>query len=78
MLPCALYVALIRNPIYSLGIYEASVIFIALFMRLLGRYSWGKAVGVGVGVMVVFFLMFEVWFQVPLPKGPVEALIGFE
>jgi putative tricarboxylic transport membrane protein len=75
--PSVLYVALIENPIYSLGIYEASVVFIAFFMRYLGKYSWPKIAGVSIGVMVVFFLMFEVWFKVPLPKGPIEALIGF-
>ena len=77
MVPSVVYVALIANPLYSLGIYEASVIFIGFFMRYLGKYSWPKIAGVSVGVMVVFFLMFEVWFKVPLPKGPIEALIGF-
>ena len=77
MVPSVVYVALIANPLYSLGIYEASVIFIAFFMRLLGKYSWPKIAAVSIGVMVVFFLMFEVWFKVPLPKGPIEALIGF-
>jgi hypothetical protein len=32
---------------------------------------------VSIGVMVAFFLMFEIWFQVPLPKGPLEAAFGF-
>ena len=77
MVPCTIYVALIANPLYSLGIYEASVIFIALFMRLLGKYSWPKVAVVSIGVMIAFFLMFEVWFKVPLPKGPIEALLGF-
>ncbi|HUP30151.1 MAG TPA: tripartite tricarboxylate transporter TctB family protein [Usitatibacter sp.] len=77
MLPCLVYVALISNPLYSLGIYEASALFIVLFMRLLGKYSWLKAAAVAIGVMFAFFLMFEVWFQVPLPKGPFEALFGF-
>ena len=77
MVPCLIYVALIANPVYSLGIYEASAIFIAFFMRMLGKYPWPKVAGVSLGVMVVFFIMFEVWFQVPLPKGPIEALIGF-
>jgi hypothetical protein len=77
MVPSAVYVALIDNPVYSLGIYEASVVFIAIFMRYLGKYSWPKIAGVSIGVMVAFFLMFEVWFKVPLPKGPIEALIGF-
>jgi hypothetical protein len=77
MVPCTIYVALIANPVYSLGIYEASAIFIAFFMRYLGKYSWPKIAAVSVGVMTVFFLMFEVWFKVPLPKGPIEHLLGF-
>jgi putative tricarboxylic transport membrane protein len=78
MIPYAVYVALISNPVYSLGIYEASIIFIAAFMRYLGKYSWPKIALVSIGTMVVFFLMFEVWFKVPLPKGPIEALLGFQ
>jgi len=77
MLPSIVYVALITNPVYSLGIYEASAVFIAYFMRYLGKYSWPKIAGVSVGVMTVFFLMFEVWFKVPLPKGPIENMLGF-
>jgi putative tricarboxylic transport membrane protein len=77
LIPSFVYVALIANPVYSLGIYEASAIFIAIFMRVLGKYSWPKIAAVSIGVMTAFFLMFEVWFLVPLPKGPLEALIGF-
>jgi hypothetical protein len=77
MVPSVVYVALIANPVYSLGIYEASALFIAFFMRYLGKYPWHKIAGVSISVMTVFFLMFEVWFKVPLPKGPIEALLGF-
>jgi putative tricarboxylic transport membrane protein len=78
MVPYTVYVALISNPVYSLGIYEASVVFIAAFMRYLGKYSWPKIAAVSIGTMTAFFLMFEVWFKVPLPKGPIEALLGFQ
>lgn len=78
VVPTIAYVALIDNPWYGLGIYEASVLFIAAFMRVLGKYSWTKVAMVSVGTMVVFFLMFEVWFKVPLPKGPLEAALGFQ
>ena len=77
MVPTVLYVVLIDNPVKGLGIYEASALFIAAFMRVLGKYSWTKVAAVSLGTVVVFFLMFEVWFQVPLPKGPLEALLGF-
>ena len=77
MVPSTVYVFLIANPWFALGIYVASAIFIAFFMRFLVRYSWPKIVAVSIGTMVVFFVMFEVWFKVPLPKGPLEAALGF-
>lgn len=70
--PTLFYVLLIQ----FLGIYVASTLFIACFMVWLGKYGWLKAALVGVGVSVVFFVMFEVWFLVQLPKGPLEAVLG--
>ena len=78
MLPSIVYVALIDNPWYSLGIYVPSALFIAMYMRILGKYNWLMIAAVAIGVMLAFFVSFEVWFKVPLPKGPVEALFGFE
>ena len=72
MVPTMVYVALI----HWLGIYVASTIYIALFMWWLGKYGWIKFVSVSVAVNVAFFLMFEIWFKVPLPKGPLEAALG--
>ncbi len=57
-----------------IGLYVASAIYIALFMIILGKYSRGKAVVLGVLVMAFFFMMFEVWFKVPLYKGTLEPL----
>ncbi|SRR5258708_4094417 len=72
MVPTVIYVALIE----WMGIYVASTIYIALFMWWLGKYSWVRFVPVSIGVNVAFFLMFEIWFKVPLPKGPLEAALG--
>lgn len=71
-LPTLLYVLLIQ----FLGIYTASTVFIAAFMMWLGKYGLLRSVLVGFGVSVAFFLMFEIWFHVPLPKGPIEAMLG--
>jgi hypothetical protein len=60
--------------IVFLGIYVASAIYIALFMVILGRYPPLKSILVGVLVNVAFFMMFEVWFKVPLFKGSLEPL----
>lgn len=71
-LPTLAYVGLIA----WLGIYVASTLFIAFFMRWLGRYDWPMLIAVSVGVSVVFFCVFELWFKVPLPKGPLELWLG--
>lgn len=76
-IPTIVYVFLIDNPWYGFGIYEPSVLFIAVFMRYLGKYRWHTIAAVSIGIMFLFFLMFEVWFQVPLPKGPLEAALGY-
>ena len=59
-----------------LGLYVSAVLYIALFMRWLGKYTWWKVAAVSLGTSIVFFLIFERWFLVPLPKGPVEAWLG--
>ena len=60
--------------IVFLGIYIASAIYIAAFMVVLGKYPIWKAVLIGVAVNAAFFLMFEVWFKVPLFKGTLHPL----
>ncbi len=62
LLPSVVYVALIDNPWFSLGIYLPSAIFIAVFMHYLGKYKWHTIAAVSVGVVVAFFVMFEIWF----------------
>lgn len=73
LVPAVAYVAFIDY----LGIYVMSAIYIALFMLYIGRYGISMSVAVGAGISVALFLMFEVWFLVPLPKGPLEELLGF-
>lgn len=74
LVPSAVFAGLVG----WLGIYLSGTLFIALFMRWLGRYSWWKVALVSIGFSVAFYLIFEVWFLVPLPKGPLEALLGLD
>ena len=46
-------------------------------MRWLGRYSWLVVLAVAIGMPIVTFVVFERWFLVPLPKGPIEEFLGF-
>jgi hypothetical protein len=62
--------------IVFLGIYVASLLLIAYFMFRHGKHAVPLTLGVAAGVPLAFFLVFERWFLVPLPKGPLEALFG--
>jgi len=73
LIPTTIYVGLI----FLLGIYLASAVFIAFFMWWLGKYSPAKIIPVAVGVPLALFVMFEIWFLVPLPKGPLETALGY-
>ena len=63
--------------IVYLGIYVASTIFIAAFMFFLGKFAWWKSALLSTGLMLAFFYIFEIQFKVPLPKGPLEAWLGY-
>lgn len=71
LVPLVVFVAAIAFA----GFYVSAAIFIALFMIYFGGYSF-RALPVGVGVAVALFFLFEKWFLVPLPKGPIEAWLG--
>jgi len=68
--PSVIYVGAIE----VVGVYVASAVFIAVFMMWLGKFSPVKSIIAALAVNVVFFLMFEVWFQVPLYKGILDPL----
>ena len=73
LLPTIAYVVVVG----LVGIYVASAIFIGAFMLWKGRYKLLATLSVALGVPVAMFLLFEIWFLVPLPKGPLERMLGY-
>lgn len=73
LLPSLAFVLLVG----VIGIYLAAMAFIAFFMHWAGKYPLKTILPVAVLVPMALFVMFELWFLVPLPKGPVEALLGY-
>jgi hypothetical protein len=59
-----------------LGMYVSSALLIAVFMKWIGRYSWSKVAAIAISVPILTFILFEFWFLVPLPKGPLEDWLG--
>ncbi len=73
LVPTVVYVALVPY----LGIYVSSALLIAFFMRWFGHYSWIVSAAIAIVVPILIFLMFELWFLVSLPKGPLETWLGY-
>ena len=59
------------------GLYVAAGLYLAVYMRWIGRYSWAVILALSVVFPVVTFFVFEKWFLVPMPKGPLEAWLGY-
>jgi hypothetical protein len=60
-----------------IGLYVASALYLGFYMRWVGRHSWLAVITLSIAVPVVTFLIFEIWFLVPMPKGPLEAWLGY-
>jgi hypothetical protein len=65
------------GPPDGLGLYVGAALYIATYMRWVGHHGWSAVAGVAIAVPVVAFVVFEQWFLVPMPKGPLEAWLGY-
>jgi len=72
-IPTAIYVAAIPFT----GIYVASAVLVAWFMVRLGSFPLLRAIPAGVATALITFVVFEIWFLVALPKGPLEEFLGY-
>jgi hypothetical protein len=60
-----------------LGMYVASFLLIAFFMRLVGKIAWWKSLLTAFLFTGIMFVTFDIAFDVIMPKGPLEAAFGY-
>lgn len=79
LLPIAGFVVLIDppGPLPGLGLYVAGGLYLGFYMRWVGRHDWSLTVALSLAVPLSTFFIFEKWFLVPMPKGPLEAWLGY-
>jgi hypothetical protein len=65
------------GPWSGLGLYVAAGLYLGFYMRWVGRHAWPGIAALSIAVPVIAFIIFETWFLVPMPKGPVEAWLGY-
>jgi putative tricarboxylic transport membrane protein len=59
-----------------LGLYIATALYLAFVLRTMGKHPWHTSAAVAFSVPAASWVLFEVWFTVPLLKGPVERWLG--
>ena len=59
-----------------LGIYVASFLLTAGFMRIVGKIAWWKSILTALIFTALMFVVFDVAFDVIMPKGPLERALG--
>jgi putative tricarboxylic transport membrane protein len=60
-----------------LGLYVASFLLIAAFMRMVGRIALWKSLLTAFVFTAAMFVTFDIAFDVIMPKGPLEAAFGY-
>ena len=60
----------------GLGLYVSAAFYTGFYMRWIGRHSWVAVLAVAILFPLGTFFVFEKWFLVPMPKGPLEAWLG--
>jgi hypothetical protein len=60
-----------------LGLYVASFLLIASFMRLVGKIALWKSLLTAFVFTAIMFVTFDIMFDVIMPKGPLEAAFGY-
>jgi len=70
----AVALTLMIGAIHFIGVYFSLPIFMAFYMRFLGRHSWRLVSGFLILTPIVTFLFFEIALQKTLPKGFTEPL----
>ena len=72
LIPTTVFVIIIKWA----GIYLSSTLLIAWFMHQLGKFPWSHTAPIAISIPAVLFCLFELWFKMPLPNGPLEQLLG--
>ena len=60
----------------AIGLYPAAAIYLAVYMRWIGRHRWVTILLVSILLPVASYFLFDKWFLIPMPKGYWTVISG--
>lgn len=73
IIPAALMVILTKY----IGLYIAAGLYLAVYMRWIGRHRWSTVISLSIIVPLSTYILFDKLFLVPMPRGILGDIIGF-
>lgn len=73
VIPAALMVLLTEY----IGLYIAAGLYMAVYMRWIGRNRWATVILISIIVPLSTYFLFDKFFLIPMPKGSLEDILGF-
>lgn len=58
------------------GMYVATIAYLVYAMHFQGGYRWHVSIATAIGTAIIFYVVFERFFQIGLMKGPIEQMLG--
>ncbi len=59
-----------------IGLYLASGLYLAVYMRWIGKYRWITVAAYSILIPLAGYIMFEKWFLIPVPEGSLTSRLG--
>jgi len=60
----------------AIGLYPAALIYLAVYMRWIGKHRWITILLVSILLPVASYFIFDKWFLIPMPKGYWTVISG--
>ncbi len=62
---------------HFIGLYLAAGLYLAVYMRWIGKYRWIAVLAVSILTPFLGYCVFEKWFLISLPEGSLTGHLGF-
>lgn len=59
------------------GLYLAAALYMAVYMRWVGRHAWSTVLLLSVGLPAASYVLFDRVFLIPMPTGSLRGLLPF-
>jgi putative tricarboxylic transport membrane protein len=77
VLKCVVPAALMVFLTEYIGLYVAAGLYLAVYMRWIGRHRWGTVLVLSIAIPLASYIVFDKLFLIPMPEGSLRSSLPF-